>query len=90
MTLSESSVRISHFLGSCLFLMVPLHHLGLLTLVLSGFLSHSTGVPTSNLGNSLVDVAFSLELTFVDQYLHWFIISQLTEINHGQVGPVFV
>ena len=53
--------------------MVPLHHLGLLTLVLSGFLSYNTGVPMSNLGNSLPVLALTSH--FLNQFLYWFIIS---------------
>ena len=66
--------------------MVPLHHLGLLTLVLSGFLSYNTGVPIFNLGNSLP--GFGFDLMFLNQFLYWFIISRLSKINHGKVSPV--
>ena len=47
------SVKISYFLGLHLFLMVPLHHLGLFVLSESGLCSYRTLVPTSNLANSL-------------------------------------
>ena len=65
-------MRIEYLQGFCLSLMVPLHHLGLLILVLSGFLSYNTGVPTSNLGNSLpvLDLTHFFEST--SQLVHHF------------------